>query len=54
MFDPHKGHDEKRPGNVKNNVAQTVKKHRPYKQHPAVTDMIDKANSAMEENQWKG
>lgn len=36
------------------NVAQTTRKPREYRRHPAVTDMIDKANAAMEQNRFQG
>ncbi|MDR3552192.1 MAG: hypothetical protein P4L75_03625 [Clostridia bacterium] len=35
------------------NVAHASKKPQQYRQHEAITDMIDKANDAIENNQLK-
>lgn len=39
---------------AKDNISHIVKKPREYRRHEAITDMIDKANSALGQDSFKG
>ena len=46
--------DSVKPRHAADNVRHTVKKPQEYRRHDAVTDMIERANTAMEQNRFEG